>query len=48
MPKINNNFLFLTHITNLGLPAELDSSVRMLEEKTRPNFNGFVVHAAVS
>jgi len=30
------------------MPAELDASMRMLEEKPHPNFNGVVVHAAPS
>jgi len=30
------------------MPAELDTSVCMLEEKPHPNFNGVVLHAAFS
>jgi len=50
MLKINKkNFCFSLTATNLGLeemPDELDASVRMLQEKHHPNFNGVVVHAA--
>jgi len=44
------NFCFTLTATNLGLemPAELDASVPMLEEKPNFNFNGVVVHGAFS
>jgi len=44
------NFCFSLIATNLGLdemPAELDASGYMLEEKPHPNLNGVVVHTAL-